>query len=369
MQFINQIIGYPLGWIMWALYTVMKNYGLSLFVFTLIIKAATFPLTFKQQKSSSKMAVIQPMMAELQSKYKNNKEKYNEELMALYQREGYNPMSGCLPMLISMPILFGMIDVIYNPLKHILRLPADIIQAGVDVVGATGGGFAGANASQLELIRQIKLDPDAFSVMGMEAIQKIQELNLSFFWMDLTQQPSVGMLGQLFTDFNPVVLIPILSGVSALASSIQMMRNTPQTSGSNGMKGMMYMMPVFSTWIAFSVAGGVGLYWFFSNILAIIQSAIIYKFFNPKEMAEKAKQEAAARQEQERLERIEAKKKIKASKQDSKDGQDGEKLDDSAVEKALTAKEINRRKLAEARKRDAERYGEVYVEVTDEDLV
>lgn len=69
-----------------------------------------------------KMAAFRPKMEEIQKKYANNKEKLNEELLKLYEKENYNPMSGCLPVLIQFPILFGLIDVIYYPLKHILRL-------------------------------------------------------------------------------------------------------------------------------------------------------------------------------------------------------------------------------------------------------
>ncbi|MDR2933582.1 MAG: YidC/Oxa1 family membrane protein insertase [Oscillospiraceae bacterium] len=362
MNFINQILGYPLGWIMWALYNLFKNYGVALFIFTLIIKAATFPLSLKQQKSTSKMSRIQPQITELQNRYKNNKEKLNEEMMALYQKEGYNPMSGCLPLLIQMPILFGMIDVIYNPLKHILRLPADIIEAGMEILSGITGAPAAAGA-QLDLISNIKLNPGAFSVMGQDIIQQITDLNLTFFGMDLTIRPSVSMFGEIFTNFNPVILIPILSGVSALAASLQSMRvSAASSSAGGGMKGMMYIMPIFSVMIAFSVAAGVGLYWFFSNILSLLQTAILTKIYNPKEIAEKAQKELEERQERERQERIEAKKKLReAARQGS--------LSDEDLPKAMTAKELNRKKLADARKRDADKYGEVYVEVTDEDLM
>lgn len=117
----------------------------------------------------------------------------------------------------------------------------------------------------------------------------------------------------------------------------------------------MLMMPVFSTMIAFSVPAGVGLYWFYSNIASLGQSLILNKFYNPKEMAEKARIEMEERREKERLERIEAKKLAKENGEEVK-------------EKVLSQKEVNRKKLAEARKRDAERYGEEYVEVTDDDL-
>ena len=117
----------------------------------------------------------------------------------------------------------------------------------------------------------------------------------------------------------------------------------------------MFVSPMMSLYIAFKVPAGVGMYWILSNVLMLIQSIVLNKFYNPKEMAEKAKQEAEERREKERQERIEQKKLARSG-------------DAEAKERAKTQKEINRQKLAEARKRDAEKYGDTYTEVTDDDL-
>lgn len=97
------------------------------------------------------------------------------------------------------------------------------------------------------------------------------------------------------------------------------------------------------------------MYWTVSNVLAIIQTVVMNKFYNPKEMVEKARQESEARREREREERAKAKELAK-------------KGDAEAKAKAMSQKELNRQKLAEARRRDAEKYGDVYVEVTDKDV-
>ena len=129
MNFIYTVFGWPLGWIMYVCYLIVKNYGLALILFTLITKALQLPLAIKQQKSMMKTAIFKPQMDTLQRKYKNNREKLNEEMMKLYEKEHYNPMSGCLPTLISFPILFGMIDVIYKPITHIIRPGSGIIKS------------------------------------------------------------------------------------------------------------------------------------------------------------------------------------------------------------------------------------------------
>lgn len=361
MDLLYQVLGWPLGWVMWLCYQITHNYGISLLIFTLVIRGLLFPLSLKQQKSSVKMQLIKPQMDEIQAKYKTNKEKLNEEMMKLYQKEGYNPMSGCLPLLIQMPILFGLIEVIYRPLKHILRLSADIISTGENIVLEKGlvATLKGLNTAQLHVISEVKKDPSLFAAMGSDAIDKINGFDLNFLFMNLGQTPNVSMFGDILKGtWNPVILIPVLSGLTALLVSLISMRNTPQSdaAGANAsMKGMMLMMPIFSTMIAFSVPAGVGLYWCYSNLASILQTLVLNKYYNPKEMAEKAKADYEQRQERERQERIEAKKVAKERGED-------------VQEKALSQKEINRRKLAEARRRDAERYGEEYVEVTDDDL-
>ena len=169
MSFINAIFGYPLGWIMWAIYHIVPIYGLALILFTLITKLAMVPLMVKQQKSMAKQTAFSPRLQEIQNKYKNNKEKMNEEMMKLYQEEGYNPMSGCLPMLVQFPILFGLIDVIYNPLKHIMRFNSELIDQAMEIV--TGLGFTGNLYSrEISVINAVKQNPDAFMSLGLSLI-------------------------------------------------------------------------------------------------------------------------------------------------------------------------------------------------------
>lgn len=362
MTQITQLLGWPLGWLMWLCYIVTNNYGISLLIFTLLIRLMLFPLSLKQQKSTVKMQIFQPQIKELQEKYKNNKEKLQEETMKLYQKEGYNPMSGCLPLLIQMPILFGLIDVIYRPLNHLLHLSSEVIATGEQVLvnlGIVAQEQLKGSRLQLVLISHIKQAPEKFMAMGADAIEKIQSINLNFLGMNLGDQPAWSMFSDILKGvWNPVILIPILSGVSALFVSLFSMRNNPAADGAPGanasMKSMMLTMPIFSTVIAFGVPAGVGLYWCYSNLASLIQTAILNKYYNPREMAEKARLEYEEKQERERQERIEAKKLAKES--------------GTTDEKGLSQKELNRRKLAEARRRDAERYGEEYVEVTDEDL-
>ena len=122
MSFIMRLFGVPLGYIMWAMYQIVHNYGWAIILFTIVTKLLLLPLSIKQQKSNVKMQIIQPKAKEIQEKYKNNPQKMNEELQALYQRENYSMSAGCLPLLIQFPIIFGLLDVIYRPLTHLLHI-------------------------------------------------------------------------------------------------------------------------------------------------------------------------------------------------------------------------------------------------------
>lgn len=354
MQWLNVIFGYPLGWIMWLCYKVLPIYGIALILFTVITRAILVPFSIKQQKSMVKMQIFRPRMEEIQKKYANNKEKMNEELMKLYQEEGYNPMSGCLPMVIQFPILFGLIDVIYKPMTHILRMGNDLIHQAATIaapiLNVEAASLAKDYSSQLKIIGAAQQNPDAFSALP-GFMDSVSTLNLHFLGIDLTQTPTLAL--------NMLILIPILSGVTSLFVSFFTMKQTSSAAGNNnqmaGMsKGMIFMMPVMSTWFAFILPAGVGIYWIISNILMAVQTWLLNKFMNPAELAEQAKAEYEAKKEADRQKRIEAKKKRK---------EQGLPDDES-----ISDKERNRQKLAAARKRDAEKYGEEYKEVTDEDL-
>ncbi|MEG1686277.1 MAG: YidC/Oxa1 family membrane protein insertase [Angelakisella sp.] len=348
MNFIMEAIGYPLGWIMWLMYTLIPNYAVALLLFTIATKLMLLPLSIKQQKGSVKMQFMQPKIQELQTKYKSNPQKMQEEMQELYKRENYSMTAGCLPMLIQMPILFGLIDVIYKPLTHIVRVPAEVLATMTEICQKAGVTF-GMYAPQLDMLKEIQQRPDLFASLGNDMVNRITSLNMNLFGLDLSLVPTFG--------FNLLMLIPIISGLTALLSSVISMRTTPnaqQTGGS--MKAMMYMMPLMSVWFATMVPVGVGLYWIFSNIAGCVQTVVLNKFWNPKEMADKMRAEAEERAEKERSEKIEAKKLARER---------GEEVD----EKALSAKEINRQKLAEARRRNAEKYGDYdTTDVTDDDL-
>ncbi|MGI5959722.1 MAG: YidC/Oxa1 family membrane protein insertase [Massiliimalia sp.] len=283
-------LGTPLGWIMKFMYQFIQNYGVVLILFTVLVRLALFPLGVKQQKSSAKMAIFTPKMQQLQKQYGKNKQKYQEEMMKLYEEEGYNPMSSCLPMVIQMVVLFGIIDVVYKPLKHLLSIPTDLIQKATDVL--TEAGVKATSSAELLIINVIQgngvnpqtheaLDPHMFdSIFSADMIGQIQDFNTHLFGLNL---------GTIPTFTWPIILIPILSGVTSLLVSVFSMKQQAKNGmanqqGMGAMKAMMYIMPLFSAWIAFSLPTGVGFYWIVSNVLMFIQTVVLYKVYSPEKM-------------------------------------------------------------------------------------
>lgn len=347
MGFISNLIGIPLGWVIWVFYNFLgHHYVLSLFLFTLFTRLLLLPSTIKQQKSAVKNARLKPKTDALQKKYANNKQKYQEELMKLYEKEGYNPMSGCLPLLIQLPILYGLINVVYNPLTHIVRLGSETIAKISEIVKEVAPNFA----NQAEIYAINHATDEAFASLGADVIEKMQSINLNFLGINLGEKPTWA--------FNILLLIPILSGLTSLLVSLISQKNMTAQQGDAAnnptMKGMMLFMPLLSLLFTFGVPAGVGLYWIFSNIISAVQTVILYKVYNPQQIAAQMEAEEEAKKEEERQARIEAKKALKQAREN------GEEVE--ADEKALSQKEINKRKIAEARKRMAEKYGEEYTE-------
>lgn len=358
------IIWAPLGWVMYWIQVVVQNYGWSLVIFTIILKLVLFPLSIKQQKSTARMATFQPKIKELQVKYGKDKQKLQEEQMKLYEKEGYNPAAGCLPMLLQMGVLFGIIDVVYKPLKHLMRIPVDIIKSAETLVTELLG--KPSSSAQLMAIKYMQDDlPGADKLAALfspEQVDKIMNFDMMFLGMNVGDIPTMA--------FNLLLIIPILSGATAFLSSWistkqqEKMGQTMQKS----MKYMMYGMPLMSIWFCFSLPAGVGLYWIVSNIAAIAQTIILAKIYTPEKLSkmnDKNKDKNAAKMKEKR-ERLEEMQKAQRQKYIDKGltppepkvarPQPVKKAAPEIVDDGISSQD----RIKLARKRLAEKYGETY---------
>ena len=118
------LIAKPIGYLLAFIYRLVGNYGISLIILTVIVKLVLYPMYAKQIKSTANMSDMSEKSKEIQKRYANDKEKMNEEMQKLYAETGFNPMSGCLPMLIQFPIIMGLFALLRNPMKYMPSDPA-----------------------------------------------------------------------------------------------------------------------------------------------------------------------------------------------------------------------------------------------------
>ncbi|MEG2259113.1 MAG: YidC/Oxa1 family membrane protein insertase, partial [Oscillospiraceae bacterium] len=239
LQSLWNIIAIPLGYIMRWCYLFVTDiinmpmpYVFALFLFTVITKVILFPLAVKQQKSTAKMSAFQPIMADIQKTYAKDKNRQQQEMVKLQEEMGYNPMAGCLPMLIQFPILFGLIEVIYRPLTYMLKIPAELVTLlSTKVATITGVELTAATSRMIEtgIIEQVKTNAGAFTDLFAKypsAMQQIQDLNMSIGSINLWENPKL--------EFSWMLLIPLFSVVTMLLSQIITLKASGQDSMGGG---------------------------------------------------------------------------------------------------------------------------------------
>ena len=318
---IFSIFAKPLGWLMSVMYSWIGSYFLTILLFTLLIRLLMFPLFLHQQKSSADRAKLAPRLERLQKKYAKDPKKLQEKQMELYQKEGVKMTAGCLPTIVTMLILFSVIAVIYKPLSYLHKIPDAAINASTtaltEMKNDAGEAIIKKNElsgyyNELGLLRYASEypdvikdaltkaatedasvgDPDELYTEILEVKEEFQFLGVSF--LDLPWQGG---------KINWLWLVAILSGVTALGTSLLSMHYTkgtmPQQPGQGcSMNAMMYIMPLTSLFISFGVPAGVGIYWIFSNLLAMVN-----KIYNPAKIREQAEREYEERRRQRKVDK------------------------------------------------------------------
>ncbi|MDR2658536.1 MAG: membrane protein insertase YidC [Spirochaetaceae bacterium] len=221
-----------LKWLLNLFYNLIPNYGVAIILVTLLVKIILFPLTKKGSEGTLRMQTMAPKIKEIQAKYKDNPQKMNVELAGLYKKEGYSPLSGCLPMLIQLPIFLAMYNLFNNhfELRGAMFIPGWIPDLAVP---ETIFNFA----------------PFKIPILG---------------WSDLRLLPFIYVGSQL------------------LYSKVT---QTPDQANNAQMKMMLYVMPLVFFFILYNVPSGLLVYWIMSNILTMIQQLTINKLMAGKKAA------------------------------------------------------------------------------------
>ncbi len=467
-----RLIAKPLGYIMQLCYELLKDYGLALLAFTIIIKLITLPLQIKQQKATVKMQKLQPELEKIKKKYGKDQQKYQEKMTEFYAKQNASPFASCLPMLITMLILFSLIHVVYDPLTYVLNdVPNESFEKADTVVknmytvcyeirdnkidynklvslydkdgnevlseeetdalvtalrdnevkDCTFKKTAKIEKDALEdvivalemynkpeateegvslyeyMINEEKVSPQLqtrpelviinmikdgytqfFDDIDKDIVKEVKDYNYSLLGFNLGVYPSTS---------NITIIVPLLSFalqlLTSFISSYFQKKNNPSVQIKGAMKGMMYIMPLLSLWIAFGFPLGLGIYWIYNSILGLIQMVALHYIYTPEKIDKIVEAEMATAKSKRKnmLQKMIAyneangsnnatvarmKASLKEDEDDSEIDTDVEADVETEVDKTKLSKaelkELQRKKLNEARRRMAEKYGDEYYE-------
>ena len=291
------------------------SYAIALLLYALVFKIVFLPFTIKQQKNQIKLAKLTPKIQLIKAKYKGRTDQktlqqQQQEIMELQQKEGYSAFSGCLPMLLQMPIIIFLYNVIRNPLSYIGKVGNEVIVKLYNTVNNLVGDAAYtidkfSSIDQIKLIGQIQESGYIFQETGLTAEQFNALPNFTFLGQNLAATPSL-------VNFSWLVLIPVLAALSQWFT----MWITRKINGQPGqlqgedaqsqmsLKMMDLMMPAMTLFLAFSFSGMLGLYWIYQSILSILQTLILAKAMPlPKYTEEEIKAMRKAQKEAEKAQK------------------------------------------------------------------
>ena len=291
MDFIYTALGAVFGPIMSAIYHVVNNYGVAIILFTVFCRVLMLPSALSQQKNQAKNQRIQYKMRKINEKYKDDRQRQAQEQQEFYKREGYNPMSaGCSGgMMLQFPIIFGLIAAIYRPLTYTVKTPTAILTA-LSEKAAEILGDAKLTAANLQWQLRVTENIDKFKVLfgegklDMLEFDKIHGFAASFKFLGL-QLGVTPKEGGSFVYY----LVPVLVGVSAMATSLFTMihqrKTNPAQQQNAAMMGVMSLgMPLISVWFSLSFPVGIGIYWIVSSLAALLQIVVLSFTHPPQKM-------------------------------------------------------------------------------------
>lgn len=283
------------------------NFGLTIIFFTIIIKLILLPLTLKSTKSTQAMNELKPEVERIQEKYKNDKEKQNQEIQKLYKENNVSCMGGCLPMLFQFPILIALYSVLRRPLTLVVGKAPEAIVNLVNTFPEELRKFV-LNTSNVETIDKINqvnelkvIDVLSNNPQYLNGVIAREELiNLNFLGLDLGKVPKINpgvLFGPEMSTYLPLLIIPIVAVVLTIISQRMMALPEPKKDDKKkdeknpmgGMNNMMkYMMPAMTLYFTFILPASMGFYWICTYAFQIGQQYYINKKKKADEEAKKS---------------------------------------------------------------------------------
>ena len=330
----NKIITVPFGWLIGFLYELTNNYGLAIIIFTFIVQLVLLPITAKSKKIMMKMSRIQPRVQEIQQKYANDKQKQNEAIQQLQKEEGATMgCGGCLWSLVPLLILIPLLQVIRDPIVYILGESADVAAKIVETIKTAAPElFSGRNNYYEQVVAAQAIPQYAeqlkAAIPGI-SVDTLQGINFNFLGINLGATPTFNVFAWKVWNWSTIglFLIPLVSaGQQVLSMLLSQKANNSVITNEKGLvdkeaaeksqsnqtnKVMLWMMPIMSLWIGFTVPAGLSVYWFVGGVIRMVEDHFLTKHYRKiydAEDAERLKKHLAEEAAEEERERIRAEK-------------------------------------------------------------
>lgn len=304
MAFFANLFGYILNFI----YELVKNYGLAIIIFSIIIKVIMIPISIKQQKTMKKSTKLQAKMKEIQVKYKNNPEKLNEATMELYKSENMSPFSGCLSAIVQIVLLFAVFFLVKSPLTYMKKVDSNVIDKYVKIMQQNELSTTNSGYPEIELIREaenirkLKEQENTENTENQEgqedkiSLAEIKDeeiddlyINMDFFGLNLAQIPTKS------SDWKAYI-IPVLYVIVSIVSMRITNASTPkveQKDKNDGEedfdpmaqmnKNMNLMFPIMYVTVALIAPLGLALYWLMNSLLMIVEKLALNRLLKDEE--------------------------------------------------------------------------------------
>lgn len=298
------------GWIMRMLYFIFGNYGVTIIIFTIFIRLIMIPLYTKQQKTTLKQSQLSDEIAELKRIHKDNNQGFTLAQQELFKEHKISMFSGCLPQLVALFMIWPVWRIISSPLRYIMNVSVETIQVMAERLHSMGfltqQELSNIGNRDIPLTSALINNGEAMSEMvGEGLIRADQIINLNFLGLNLGAQPTwqpALLFGEQMSMYLPLLIIPVLAVISTfLVSKIsettnptmaqnkknaELAKQNPardkaQTAdqSANMMKSMKFMMPVMTLMTVFFAPAAMGMYWIVGNLMAIVQSLLLYNLY------------------------------------------------------------------------------------------
>jgi len=281
---------------MYFAYSITHSYGWSVLIFSVLVSIILYPVNLLAHKNAIRLLQLQPELYKSKRIHAGDSARLNEEQYNIFKRAKYSPFVGLIPLILQLLLVIGMLQVMYHPLQHILRLNPEVIAALTEAARQFTGtqGSFGEQLSVLEAMQypanyHLYMSALASFAYAGDIMRAALQLDLNFMGLNFGAVPTFG---------GPAVLliIPVLSGVTALLFCAVQSGISPGalSQGAKTNHGLTIFTVLFSIYFAFVTPSGIGVYWTSRNIIGTVVIFILDKFYSPKKLAPQALEHLAA---------------------------------------------------------------------------